>query len=112
MASMMALPREGHLKELFHAFAFLKGKYNGVMVFDPTKPDLEMTKFKIEDWLATACGECKEELPPKLPTPRGHAFTMQDFVNSDHAGDSVTRRCRTRFIVFLNSAPIFWFSKK
>ena len=30
----------------------------------------------------------------------------------DHAGDSVTQRSRTGFIIFLNSAPIFWFSKK
>jgi hypothetical protein len=37
---------------------------------------------------------------------------MRAFVDSDHAGDSVTRRSRTGFMIFLNSSPIYWFSKK
>ena len=112
MASMMALPREGHLRVLFHMFAFLKTKHNGVMVFDPTEPDIDEDQFRLEDWSATSYGECKEDIPPNAPKPRGKGFTMRAFVDSDHAGDSVTRRSRTGFIIFLNSAPIFWFSKK
>jgi hypothetical protein len=34
------------------------------------------------------------------------------YIDSDHAGDLVTRRSRTGFIVFLNNAPIYWSSKK
>ena len=34
------------------------------------------------------------------------------FVDSDHAGDSTTRRSRTGFIIYLNSAPIYYLSKK
>jgi hypothetical protein len=34
------------------------------------------------------------------------------FVDADHAGDLLTRRSRTGFIVFLNGAPIYWSSKK
>jgi hypothetical protein len=34
------------------------------------------------------------------------------FVDFDHAGDKRTRRSRTGFIIFLNMAPIVWFSKK
>ena len=30
----------------------------------------------------------------------------------NHAGDTVTRRSRTGFIVYLNSAPIYWLSRK
>ena len=37
---------------------------------------------------------------------------MRAFVDSDHAGDSVTRRSRTGFVVFLNSAPIYRILKK
>ena len=36
MASCMALPREGHLKQLFHMFSYLKNKHNSEMVFDLT----------------------------------------------------------------------------
>ena len=112
MASMMALPREGHLKVLFHMFAFLKMKHNGVMVFDPSEPNIDKSQFKHEDWSATAYGECIEDIPSNAPKPRGIGFTMRAFVDSDHAGDSVTRRSRTGFMIFLNSSPIYWFSKK
>ena len=112
LASMMASPRNGHLNAVFHMFAFLKIKHNGVMVFDPTEPDLDISQFPVEDWSASAYGECKEELPPNAPKSRGLGFTMRSFVDSDHAGDTITRRSRTGFIIFLNSAPIYWYSKK
>ena len=34
------------------------------------------------------------------------------FVDSDHAGDKVTRRSRTGFMIFMNMAMINWCSKK
>ena len=37
---------------------------------------------------------------------------MMVYVDSDHAGDTVNRRSRTGFFIFLNSAPIYWSSKK
>ena len=37
---------------------------------------------------------------------------MRVFVDSDHAGETLTRRSRAGFIVFLNGAPIYWLSKK
>ena len=47
-----------------------------------------------------------------MPEPCSLGFTMRAFVDSDHAGDTVTQRSRTGFIIFLNSAPIYWYSKK
>ena len=47
-----------------------------------------------------------------MPTPCGKNMTMRVYVDADHAGDQVTRRSRTGFIVCLNSAPIYWLSKK
>ena len=112
LASMMAAPRIGHLQQVFRMFAFLKVKHNGVMVFDPTVPAIDESQFAREDWSATAYGECREEIPPNAPSPRGIGFTMRAFVDSDHAGDVATRRSRTGFFIFLNSAPIYWFTKK
>jgi len=43
---------------------------------------------------------------------RGIGFIMRAFVDADHAGDSITRRSRTGFLIFLNMAPIYWLSKK
>ena len=34
------------------------------------------------------------------------------FVDSDHAGDKLTRRSRTGFLIYINSALIDWLSKK
>ena len=53
LASMMALPREGHLDAVFHMFAFLKRKHNGVMVFEQTEPEIDINKFPCEDWSPT-----------------------------------------------------------
>lgn len=57
-------------------------------------------------------GERKDEIPPDMPTPLGKPFIIRAFVDSDHAGDQVTRRSRTGFIVYLNGAPIYWKSAK
>ena len=112
MASMMAMPREGHLDQLFHMFAFLKGNHNGVMVFDPTEPTIDETQFPTQDWSASPYAGSSEEIPPNMCEARGVGMTLRAFVDSDHATDTTNRRSRTGFIIFLNSAPIYWFSKK
>ena len=112
MASMMALPREGHLEQLYHMFAYLRIKHNSAMVFDPSEPTINESSFQREDWSATPYGNSKEDIPPNAPPPRGIGMTMRAFVDSDHAGEILTRRSRTGFLIFLNSAPIYWFSKK
>ena len=110
LASMMALPLEVHLDAVFHMFAFLKRNHNGVIVFDPTETEIDINKFPCEDWSAIPYGEFKEEIPSNAPEPRGIAFTMIAFVDSNHAGDMITRQSRTGFLIFLNNAPIYWFS--
>ena len=54
----------------------------------------------------------EEELPSDMPSPLGGSMRLPVYVDSDHAGDQVTRRSRTGFIVYLNNAPIYWFSKQ
>ena len=113
MASMMALPRERHLHELFHMFAYLKNHHNAELVLDPTVRDFDVDElFPRRDWKHTPFVDAKEEIPPNAPEARGLGFTIFANVDSDHAGDEITRRSRTGFIVFLNNSPIYWFSKK
>ena len=47
-----------------------------------------------------------------MPEPRGQGFTMHAKVDADHALDTITRHSRTGFLVYLNCAPIYWWSKK
>jgi hypothetical protein len=82
------------------------------MIFDATEPNIDRNTFVKEDSSAAAYGECIEELPINMPEPRGSAMVMRAFVDSDHAGDMATRRSRIGFIIFLNSSPICWFSKR
>ena len=53
-----------------------------------------------------------EEEPPRKKEPLGNPVTMTCFVDADHAGNKVTRRSHTGFIIYLNNAPIDWFSNR
>jgi hypothetical protein len=115
MSSHLALPREGHLECLYHMFAYLKKYHNAEMVFDPTEPVIASDAFKRQDWTLFSTmseEERKEKLPPNAPQPRGKSFVIRCYVDADHAGDSVTRKSRTGFMVYLNNAPVYWYSKK
>jgi hypothetical protein len=114
MSSHLAMPRQGHLQELFHMFSYLKKHHNAEMVFDPTPVDFDRSIFEPQDWSYSqyGCEDLKEELPSNMPTPLGKSMTMRVYVDSDLAGCQLTRRSRTGFVVLLNNAPIYWFSKK
>jgi hypothetical protein len=114
MSSHLTLPQAGHLKEIYHIFAYLKAHLNTEMVFDPMPVTPDMTLFEHQDWSYSpyGCEGFNEELPSNMPKSLGPSMTMQVFVDADHAGDLITQRSQTGFIVFLNGAPIYWSSKK
>ena len=43
--------------------------------------------------------------------PRGRAVSSHCFVDADVASNTVTRRSQTGILIFLNRAPIVWYSK-
>ena len=47
-----------------------------------------------------------------MPPPRGCAVSTHCFVDADHASNTVTRRSQTGILIFLNRAPIVWYSKR
>ena len=81
-------------------------------MFGTAEPERHKIQFLTKDCSETSYGPCKYDSPSNATFPRGTGFTMRDFDDSDHTGDSVTRRSRTGFIVLLSSAPIFDHSKK
>ena len=95
-------------------FAHLKKYHNTEMVYDPSDPVIDKGAFELKNWISSEFGNLqgKEEIPTNMPNPRGQGFTMRAKVDADHAGYTVTRRSRTGFIVYLNSTPIYWMSKK
>ena len=54
----------------------------------------------------------KEAIPPNVPKPSNKEVYLRIFVDSDHSGDKLTKRSRTGYIIFLNNAPVAWFSNK
>jgi hypothetical protein len=56
-------------------------------------------------------GEVKEVVPSDAPVPHGKEVDLRLFVDSDHAGDQFTGCSRTGCVIYLNMAPIVWFSK-
>ena len=106
----MVLPREGHLNEVFHVFAYLKNHMNSELVFNPAVPDIDMKYFQKWDWMysvyLTWVVELREEFPTNMTETLGLSFLMQMFVDTDHAGETVKSWSRSGYIVFLNSAPI------
>jgi hypothetical protein len=111
LASQLACPREGHLEVVYRIYAYLDNKHNSRMVFDPTYAAIDMSSFKACDW-KEFYGEVSEPLPPNMPEPRGKEIEIRLYVDSDHAGDQLVRRSRTGYFVFLNMAPLIWFSKR
>jgi len=111
LSSHVALPREGHLQQVFYIFTFLKYHHNSSIVFDPSYPEIDYDKFERKDW-QNFYGIDREQLPGNMPEPMEKEFIIQYFVDADHAGVKLTRKSRTEFIVNLNCAPIYWYSKK
>jgi hypothetical protein len=114
LSSHLAMPREGHVAQTYHIFAYLKKYHNTKMVFDPSNPVVDEAAFDRKDWTSSKFGHIsgEEEKPANMPQPRGMGFVLRVKVDADHAADIVTRRSQTGFLVFLNSALIYWLNKK
>jgi hypothetical protein len=106
------MPRMGHLMEVWHVYNFLKCRHNGCPVFDPTYPETDYASFNHGEAWKEFYGDVKEPLPPNAPPPRGNGVVVRVFVDSDHAGEALTRRSRTGYLIYVNMAPVLWYSKK
>jgi hypothetical protein len=93
LSSHLAMPREGHLYQLFQVFAYPKKYQNTKMVYDPSDPVIDESAFELKDWTSSEFGHLqgKEELPPNMPEPRRQGFVISAKVDADHAADTVTR---------------------
>jgi hypothetical protein len=112
MSQYSASPREGHLEAVYHIFAYLACHPNGRIVFDATTPLIDEDCFQHDvDW-KPFYGDVQEEEPIDMPTPLGLPVEISCFVDANHAGNVVTRRSHTGLIIFVQNAPIIWYSKK
>ena len=47
-----------------------------------------------------------------MPEARGHDVIITCFVDTNHAGNVTDRRSQTGILIFINKAPIQWYSKR
>ena len=83
------------------------------LYMDPSLPNLDNQIFTTD---ATEFKEyyrgAKEEIPHRMPRPRGVAVRTTAFVDSSHGANKVTRRSHSGHILFVNSAPVKCLSRR
>ena len=112
LSSHLAMPRVGHMEAVYNIFGYISKHLDSTIVFDDMEVGAPEHDFAHEDWSDSIYGEGPEQLPSNMPEPLGKGIRMSVFVDADHAGDKVTRRSHTGIMIFINNAPIDWFSKK
>jgi hypothetical protein len=81
-------------------------------MFDPKTPMVDKLAFNNgTDW-KEFYGEVQEELPPKMPKLQGQRVTISAFVDANHAGNKVARCLHIVTIIYVQNAPILWYSKR
>ena len=111
LSRYLVSPRVGHLEQALHIFTYLKRKPSCTMVFDPAYPVINEALFPQRDW-SSFYPDAAESIPPNMPEPRGKTVITRCFVDADHAGCLATRRSTTGCIIYVNKAPIVWYSKR
>ena len=103
------------MEQLLHIFAYLKKKPKLTLYFDPADPIIDNSIFhnhSNEEDFKELYRDAEEELPTNMPTPLGKTVTITAFVDASHAANKVTRRSHTGFILFVQRAPVMWYSKR
>jgi hypothetical protein len=101
LSSHLSLPRKGHLESVYHVFGYLKQNPKRTLGFDLHYPNIDANRFKIYDW-HDFDRDAAEKIPPNVSC----------FFDADHASDCAMRRSHTGILIFVNKAPIIWYSKR
>ena len=92
-------------------FGYLKASPRRRLFFDPDHPRISEDRFLQFDW-CDFYQDAKEDIPMDAPEPRGREVGIHCFVDASPASDKVTRRSQTGILIFVNRAPIIYYSKK
>jgi Reverse transcriptase (RNA-dependent DNA polymerase) len=111
LSSHLMAPRQGHLEQCFHIFAYLDSHENSTLVFDPSYRSINEARFVKNDW-SQYYPDAAEAIPHNIPRPRGKDVVVSCYCDADHAGCRVTRRSHSGILIFVNNAPVTWYSKR
>ena len=99
--------------QALHIFAYLKKKPKLTLHYDPGLPRMDYSNFrtKQEEFLEHY-QHAAEPMPHHQPRLRGRSVTTTALVDTSHAANRKTRKLHTGYLLFLNPAPIIWYSKR
>ena len=112
MARFSAAPRQGHLYTVLKILGYCKKHIGSRIVFDPVMKDFDDIVWTQHNWKEFYPDVNQEPLPPNMPAPRGKPVQINIFCDAAHATCHATRRSTTGIVIFLNGAPITWYSKR
>jgi hypothetical protein len=81
------------------------------IAIDPDYPDINKSRFKAYDW-NDFYRDAEEAIPSNAPDPLGKPVSIRCFVDANLAGNVVTRRSQKGILIFMNRAPVVWYSRK
>lgn len=113
LSQYQACPRQGHMEQVMHIFAYLRDHPRRSIYMHPGQSGLNVDQVRSsrEEFQQMYRG-AKEELPRRMPVPRGKAVETEAWVDASHAANKKTRKSHTGYLIFVNSAPIVWYSKR
>ena len=80
-------------------------------MYDLLYPEIDYDVFEKCDW-SEFYRDAKEAIPVNTPEPQGKKVDICMFVDNDHAGDKVSHRSKSGFLIYMNTALVQWISKK
>jgi hypothetical protein len=110
LSSHLMAPRQGHLEQCFHIFAYLDTHENSTIVFNSSYCTIDDSRLNVSDW-SQLYPSAAEAIPPNIPRPLGLPVVVTCYCDADHAGFRVTQRSHSG-IVYVNNKPITWYSKR
>ena len=120
LSSHLCNPRIGHLNAVYSIFNYirvsLKKKNPGRIVYDARQIIADESMFDLagrtkEQW-QDFYPDAEEQIPHKMIKPLGNPITVRTHVDANHTGNLANRRSHTGIIIYINNAPIMWYSKR
>ena len=112
-------PREGHLDAVYRIFRYLQnnlGKHPGRMEYDPMYEPTDENAFEVigrdlDEW-KDFYPNAQEMMTRHTPEALGNYVVIKAYVDANHAGNMANGRSNSGIIIYVNNAPVIWYSKQ
>ena len=119
ISQFLCNPREGHLLAAYKIFRYLQvylKRNPGRLVFDGSYQPIDERLFETSvtepsEWI-DFYPDASEAMPGKAIEPLGNPVCVRAYVDANHAGNLANRRSHSGILIYVNNAPILWYSKR